>query len=106
MSSDFFEGSMNQLTKIDFHQKAYVCIEVFRGEKPVLLVSREDGDWCFLCGADHPDDASSYKVVGIGHVIERNQDVKEILDLAPNEEAERSAPGQSWIRTNLSLPPS
>ena len=58
---------MNQITKIDFHQKAYVCIEVFRGERPVLLVSREDGDWCFLCGADHPDDASFYRVAGIGH---------------------------------------
>lgn len=95
---------MSQITKTDFHQKAYVCIEVFEGERPILLVSREDGDWCFLCGAEHPDDASSYRVVGIGHVIERNQDVTELLDLAPNEEAERFAPGQPWIRKKLSSP--
>lgn len=91
--------------KIDFHQKAYVCIHIFEKVKPVLLVSREDGDWCFLCGDTHPDDASFYRVVGIGHVIEQNPDLESILDLLPNEEAERVAPGEPWIRTDLSKPP-
>ena len=87
---------------MDFHQKAYVCIHVFEQTKPVLLVSRGDGDWCFLCGDEHPNDAKFYRVVGIGHVLERYPDLKEVLDLKPDEEAERSAPGESWIRTSLS----
>ena len=86
---------------MDYSQKSYVCIEVFRNERPVLLVSREHGDWCFLCGYDHPDDPSSYRMVGIGHVLERDPELNAILDLMPNEEAERAAPGQPWIRTKL-----
>lgn len=86
---------------MDYHQKSYVCIEVFQNEKPVLLVSREHGDWCFLCGADHPDDPSFYRVVGIGHLLERDPELNNVLDLAPNEEAERAAPGQPWIRTMI-----
>ena len=38
--------------------KSYVCIEVFEGQRPVLYVTRSDGDWCFLCGEEHPDDAA------------------------------------------------
>jgi hypothetical protein len=88
--------------RIDFHQKAYVCIHIFEDVKPVLLVSREHGDWCFLCGDTHPEDASFYRVVGIGHVIGLDEDLESILDLLPNEEAERIAPGEPWMRTNLS----
>ena len=93
---------MNTLKSIDFHQKAYVCIHVFEGAKPVLLVCRPDADWCFLCGEEHPDDAAYYKVVGIGHVLERDPSLVDLLDLAPEEEAERSALGAPWIRTDLS----
>jgi len=38
--------------------KTYVCLHVFDGVRPVFYVTRPDGDWCALCGADHPDDAS------------------------------------------------
>ena len=95
---------MDSSKEIDFHKKAYVCIHVFENVKPVLLVSREDGDWCFLCGEDHPNDASFYRVVGIGHVIEQDPELESLLDLKPNEEAERTAPGEVWIRTDLSKP--
>jgi hypothetical protein len=77
---------------------------VFANEKPVLLVSRADGDWCFLCGDEHPDDAAYYKVVGIGHVFEGDKNLEALLDLAPDEEAERMAPGCPWIRTDLTKP--
>lgn len=90
---------------IDFHQKAYVCIHVFDDSKPVLLVCRPDADWCFLCGEEHPEDAAYYKVVGIGHVLENDSSLEELLNLAPEEEAERAAPGAPWIRTDLSKIP-
>lgn len=81
--------------------KSYVCIEVFNRERPVLLVTRPDGDWCFLCGANHPDDASSYRVVGIGHPFRDDPTLEEVLDLDIEEEAERAFLSGPWSRTRL-----
>jgi hypothetical protein len=91
------ESGMSQ--KIDRHQKAYVCIHVFEKTKPVLLVSRADGDWAFLCGEGHEDDASNYRVVGIGHLFDNDQSLSSLMDLAPDWEAERTAPDSPWIRS-------
>lgn len=81
--------------------KSYVCIHVFDGTRPVLYVTRPEGDWCALCGDDHPDEASSYRVVGLGHVVDRDPTVGEVLDLSPNEEAERSSVGAPWVRSSF-----
>ncbi len=81
------------------NQKSYICVCVFRQEKPVLLVDRSDGEWCFLCGGPHPDDATYHRVVGIGHLIDRDPSLREVLDLPADWEAERSAAGQPWIRS-------
>lgn len=84
------------------HQKAYVCRHVLRGERDVLLVSRPEGDWCFLCGgADHTDDVDSFGVVGMDHLIDRDQTLRVVLDLAPDEEAERPRVGAQWLRARL-----
>src|SRR5580692_9608386 len=40
-------------------QKSYVCIHVFNNERPILLVNRSDGSWCFLCGGGHEQAASN-----------------------------------------------
>jgi hypothetical protein len=48
----------------------------------------------------HPDSADYYRVVGLGHVVERDPSLSSILDLLPNEEAERVAVGEQWIRTS------
>lgn len=93
---------MKSASKLNFHKKAYVCIHVFESAKPVLLVNRSDGDWCFLCGDEHPDDPAYYRVVGIGHVFEQDPSLEAVSDLAPEEEAERVAPGEPWIRVDLS----
>jgi hypothetical protein len=85
-----------------YHEtKAYVCIHVFEGTQPVLYVTRPEGDWCALCGKSHPDDANYYRVVGLGHVIEQDPTVAEVLDLAANEEAERQAVGGPWARSRF-----
>jgi hypothetical protein len=83
---------------IEFHQKAYVCTHVFDRERPVLLVTREDGDWCLLCGDVHEDTAASFRVVGIGHILENDNSLYEILDLQPNWDAERKSVGQQWVK--------
>jgi hypothetical protein len=80
------------------HQKAYVCVRVFSGDRPVLLVTRPDGDWCFLCGDVHENDASQYRIVGIEHILERDPRLADTLDLQPEWEAERSALDQPWQR--------
>lgn len=81
---------------IDFHQKAFVCIHVFQHERPVLLVNRADGDWSFLCGDLHDDDASACRVVGIGHVLEHDPSLMAVLDLPAEWDAERNEVGGDW----------
>ena len=78
--------------------KSYVCICVFEGRKPVLYVTRADGDWCALCGDDHPQEAAYYRVVGLGHVVGDDPTISDVLDLQPDEEAERETVGSAWVR--------
>ena len=87
----------------DFHHKSYVCIHVFDETRPVLLVNRSDGDWCFLCGEGHPNGADDYRVVGIGHVLEKDPSLMELHDLAPEWNAERKSVGEAWVRTEATL---
>ncbi len=81
--------------------RAYVCVHVFEKTSPVFLVSRPDGDWCFLCGAMHGDEPDEYRVVGFGHLVEDDPSLRQVMDLEPDWEAERSVAGESWIRTRL-----
>jgi hypothetical protein len=80
---------------------AYVCTHVFDEAADVLLVSRPEGDWCLLCGAVHGDSAEEYRVVGIGHLLERDPTLRAVMDLEPDWEAEREQVGKSWVRTRL-----
>jgi hypothetical protein len=80
-------------------QKSYVCIHVFNKERPILLVNRSDGSWCFLCGGGHEQGASNYRVVGIGHLFERDSSLLSLLDLPAKWEAERKSVQDEWVRT-------
>lgn len=82
-------------------QAAFVCSHVFSHTRPVRLVTREGGEWQFLCGEEHPEHEIPH-VVGLNHILEFDPSLEEILDL-PNEcEAERAAQGSVWIRTSIS----
>jgi hypothetical protein len=83
---------------IVYETKAYSCRYVVEGTRPVLYVTRADGDWCFLCGEEHPQDAYWFLVVGLGHEVDKDRTLLEILDLAPEEEAEREEVGGVWTR--------
>lgn len=83
------------------HEKCYVCMHVFGGSRPVLLVSRPEGDWCLLCGSEHPDTAESYRVVGIEHLLEDDPTLHEVMDLAADEEAERGQVNGEWQRSTI-----
>jgi hypothetical protein len=52
-----------------------------------------------LCGDEHPDDAASYRVVGMQHVVGEDPALGEVLDLAVNEEAERLTTASPWKRS-------
>ena len=80
-------------------QKSYVCIHVFNKERPILLVNRSDGSWCFLCGGGHEQAASNYKVVGIGHLFDGDPSLLSLLDLPAEWEAERKSVQDDWVRT-------
>jgi hypothetical protein len=84
------------------HARAYVCIHIFDEVVPVLLVCHDaDGDWSLLCGAVHDDNADQYRVVGIGHLLERDPSLLETMDLGPGWEAERRARQSPWVRARI-----
>jgi len=67
----------------------------------VLLVAREDGDWSFLCGESHDFEARLPNVVGIGHLLDRDPSLEQVLDLPDGHEAERQVVGGLWERRQL-----
>jgi hypothetical protein len=83
----------------DPHHKAYVCNHIFEHSRPILLVSRQDGDWCFLCGEEHENDASAYKLVGIGHILNFDRSLSVLHDLPVDWDAERVSVEQEWVRS-------
>lgn len=90
-----------QAANLPYETKAYVCTHVFDRSRPVLYVTRPDGDWCLLCGAAHPEEGSEYRVVGLGHIVDQDASLAEVLDLKVNEEAERGAMELTWTRSRF-----
>ena len=77
---------------------ALICSHVFEDTRPILLVSHEDGVWQFLCGAgDHPSEEVP-RVCGMNHLLDRDESLKEILDLPENWDAERTDIKSPWRR--------
>ena len=75
----------------------FICSHIFENTKPILLVSRQGGDWQFLCGENH-DVNEKPKVVCAGHLLERDPTLKEIANLPVDWEAERTAIGDKWVK--------
>jgi hypothetical protein len=95
------DGSMEG--RWDPATKSYVCLHVFRRQRPVLLVSRPEGDWCFLCGEDdHADEAAEFRVVCMGDVVEPDPSLTHVLGLEAGEEAERPDGAGGWARSRIS----
>jgi hypothetical protein len=90
---------MRYYGNIPASRKSYLCLHVFKNERPVLLVDRRDGSWCFLCGDVHKLVASNFRVVGIGHLFDRDPTLLSLLDLPAEWEAERKSIEEDWVRT-------
>ena len=63
----------------------------------MLLVSRADGDWQLVCGAIHADE-KEFAMAHLGHVLDADSSLEDIIDLPEDFEAEREAVGASWTR--------
>ena len=79
---------------------AFVCSHVLKNSRAILLIARERGDWMFLCGAEHGPE-EEYGVVGVGHLVDRDPSICQVMDLQDNFEAEREDVGSPWIRSRL-----
>jgi Uncharacterized protein conserved in bacteria (DUF2314) len=84
---------------VAFHTKGLICIDVLDDSRPVLLVTRPERDWWFLCGHVHPEDPDEYRFVEIRPLLERDPTIHEVLDLEPGQEAERLSVGRPWVRS-------
>lgn len=84
-------------TEIHHHLRA--CRHVYERERPVLLVSRFDGPWCFLCGGQHEQPTKDFKAVGIVHILEQDSSLSDLLDLEPGWEAARKDVTSPWVRS-------
>jgi hypothetical protein len=84
------------------HSAVVTCSRVTAGD-PVLYVSRDDaGDWSFLCGADHDDEAlaesaEEMKLVCAECTVAGDPTLNEVAKLRCGESAERSAVGGEWV---------
>lgn len=80
----------------DPHTATYVCKHVWTERLPILYVAHDaDGDWQFLCGADHSDPADCL-VIGLEHVVERDPSLEAIADMCTSHVAERDEPTMPW----------
>lgn len=83
-------------------EKSYACTHVLSAIRPVLYVCREDDDLVLACGSDdHEQSADDWMVVHSGHLVDLDGSLTEVLDLADNQQAERTAIGSPWLRGPL-----
>jgi hypothetical protein len=79
------------------HLRAYVCSHVRDDTHPILLVVHDaDGGWSFMCGGEEGHD--EVYVIGRNHLVARDPTLRQVLDLAAGEEAERRGVGSRWVR--------
>ncbi len=75
-----------------------ICNHVFRHERDVnYVIHDKDGRLLLLCGAsDHEQSASELKIVGFGHLLDRDHLLRELPPLPPGWSVERSDGADDW----------
>jgi hypothetical protein len=76
----------------------FVCDKVWSRRMPILFVCCDsEGDWQFLCGGDHSDDAEdSGSIVCLKHVVDLDESLNEVSELCPLGEARRESSSAPW----------
>jgi hypothetical protein len=80
----------------------FICGHVERGA-PVLYVSHDgDGDWQFLCGATHDDEADEKPMlVCLKEVVEKDPSLNQLAGMFTNHHAERASKSNYWSVTDV-----
>lgn len=80
---------------------AFICEHVAAGD-PILYVSHdEDGDWQFLCGRTHGEDAAERALlVCLADVVRRDPGLNSLASLCRDHHAERTAASAPWSITD------
>lgn len=77
------------------NKPCFTCVHVLNKEKPILYVSHDaDGDWQFLCGAEH--DESEARVIGLKQATEIDTTVNDLYEMPLGVGAERDRVGAKW----------
>jgi len=75
----------------------YVCPHVFLGESDVLDVVRDpDGYWQFFCGEPECSKTSKPKLIGVGHLLNKDETINEVAKLEVGSYAERASASVDW----------
>ncbi len=86
------------LLRLPSNFKTMVCNHIFQFERTINYVVRaSDGDLVMMCGeSDHAQDATEYKIVGLGHLTSRDSSLLSIPPLSKGWSVERKDPSSTW----------
>ena len=94
-----------RLERFDFkdppNTAAFICQHVAAGD-PILYVSHdEDGDWQFLCGRPHGEDAPQRAgLVCLADVVRRDPELNTLATLCSGHHVERTSAAAAWSITD------
>ena len=75
----------------------FCCEHVFSDNLPILYVTHDhDGDWQFLCGAQHAE--AKPKLVCLGCIVEKDPTLWTLADMPVGWGADRQDFGSPWNR--------
>lgn len=84
-----------KLTDDSYHIAVFVCSHIFDNTRPILYISKDDGEYQFLCGDIHEENELP-RVVGLGEIVESDESVLDVMDLNDGQDAERKTVNDSW----------
>ena len=74
----------------------FTCVHVLNRERPILHVTHdEDGDWQFLCGAQH--DVEEGRVIALEEAYALDPSVGQLAGLNYGRSADRADINSGWV---------
>ena len=96
--------STTALPIIPYHTQSFICGHVLRNESPILWVDRSYGDWVLGCGEEFTEDwENNTYIVGIGHLLERDPSLRDLVFMRTNQYAERDSKESEWEICDIDL---
>lgn len=91
---------MRFLKKFPFKERpdtaVFSCCHVTEGTSPILHVTHdEDGDWQFLCGANHTLEEA--RLISLKSAYDIDSSIGQLVGLKPGQSADRDDKESQWI---------